>query len=151
MFHCDLVSLWTFNCRPNVPTPTGGFGCHPVPADVEGREVVWSHVVRQRLAWQMASRGPTTARSAGGILARRCFSFLNHDRLVEWQNSTAYFNGNGPTVVDDQDLVLSGATGWRWTQAEPGLSTTVCFDDDRSESASVGPPDAHSVHGIFDQ
>ena len=27
-----------------------------------------------------------------------------------------------------------------WTQAEPGLSTTVCFDDDRSDLRILGWP-----------
>ena len=146
MFHCAglvglslLIQLQTPEVYRHQPVDSGVIH---VPADVEGREVVWSHVVRQRdAAWlrlnfsavQLDSRSLLRVESLQyGAIQR-----LNHDRLVEWQNTTAYFNGNAVRI----DLLAEPGSSSRvqldgvWTQAEPGLSTTVCFDDERSESS----------------
>ncbi|MEC8770880.1 MAG: hypothetical protein VXX19_08530, partial [Planctomycetota bacterium] len=122
MFHCAslvglslLIQLQTPEVYRHQPVDSGVI---QVPADVEGREVVWSHVVRHRdAAWlrlnfsavQLDSRSLLRVESLQDGAIQR----LNHDRLVEWQNTTAYFNGNAVRI----DLL-----------AGPGSSSRVQLD-----------------------
>ena len=146
MFHCAglvglslLVQLQTLELYQHHPVDSGVV---QVPEDVEGREVVWSHVVRQQNAtWlrlnfsavQLDDRSLLRVES----LQDGAVQQLNHDRLVEWQNTSAYFNGDAVRI----DLLAGPGSSSRvqlaglWTQAEPGLATTICFDDERSESS----------------
>ena len=146
MFHCAALvasSLFTQIQTSEVYRPHVIDSGHiTVRSDVEGPDVVWSKVVREpdaswlRLnfsAVQMDDRSILRVESLHDGAVQR----LNTGHLVEWQNTTAYFNGNAVRI----ELIAGPGSSSRirldgvWTQAEPGLATSICFDDERQESS----------------